>query len=133
MEKLEASKGLIPLLSDDDRDYLVGILAAFCKTLPTQRLVAEAQAIRNGWAPVQTPKQIHENEHLRARGYWTPVHHPELDAWFDYPGPWAKLSATPLSVRNRAPRIGEHNDEVYLGELSMDAERYAELSAQGVI
>lgn len=30
-----------------------------------------------------------------------------------YPGPFAKFSATPITYRRRAPRIGEHNSEVF--------------------
>ena len=93
----------------------------------------EAQAIRNGWAPVNTPKDMLENEQLIARDYWTDVRHEELDRTFTYPGPWAKLSATPITIRRRAPRIGEHNDEVFLGLLGLSAEQFAEYSGSGVI
>ena len=131
--KLDARQAVIPMLDQADTDHLIDVLAAFCRTLPRDQLMREAQSIRNGWGPVNSPKDVFENEQLQARDYWTPVTHTELNETFDYPGPWAKLSATPLTIRRRAPRIGEHNDEVYLGLLGLGAERFEELSDAAVI
>ena len=33
------------------------------------------------------------------------------------PGPFAKMSETPIGPTARAPRLGEHNDEIYGGLL----------------
>jgi benzylsuccinate CoA-transferase BbsE subunit len=133
VEKLDANKGLVPVLEPEDSEHLIEVLAAFIKQFPRDQLMREAQVIRNGWAPVNTPKDVFENEQLQARDYWTEVEHPELDESFLYPGPWAKLSQTPITIRRRAPRIGEHNDEVYLGLLGMDAGDFAALSESTII
>jgi formyl-CoA transferase len=44
-----------------------------------------------------------------------------------------KLSATPGAIRSPAPELGQHNDEVYLGLLGMNSDRYARLKTQKVI
>jgi crotonobetainyl-CoA:carnitine CoA-transferase CaiB-like acyl-CoA transferase len=44
-----------------------------------------------------------------------------------------KLSKTPGRIETRAPRVGEHNDEIYRGLLGYDRERIAELEAEGII
>jgi len=67
--------------------------------------------------PVSTPKDLLENEQLESRGYWTALFHPELDTSIVYPGPWVKASETDNRTQRRAPLIGEHNQEVYVGEL----------------
>lgn len=131
--KLDASRGVLAPLAEAEQAHVVAVLEAFCLRFPRAQLMREAQAIRNGWAPVHTPRELAEHEHLRGRDYWTPVAHPELGASFDYPGPWAKLSATPLSVRHRAPRVGEHNQDVFEGLLGLSPARCAELAAAGVI
>jgi formyl-CoA transferase len=43
-----------------------------------------------------------------------------------------RLEGTPGSIRTPAPRLGEHNREI-LGELGVDAARYEQLLAEGVV
>jgi formyl-CoA transferase len=47
-------------------------------------------------------------------------------------GPAAKFSRTPITIRRRAPRLGEHNDEI-LAEIGYDASRREQLRAMKVI
>ena len=49
------------------------------------------------------------------------------------PGPFAKLSETPITVNHRAPRLGEHNDEIYGELLGRSAKQLTELRAIGAI
>lgn len=49
------------------------------------------------------------------------------------PGITPRLTLTPGSVRSRAPKLGEHNEEVYLGLLRLDRAEYDHLVAEGVI
>lgn len=49
------------------------------------------------------------------------------------PGVVPRLTATPGRVPSRAPLLGEHNDEVYLGELGLDRSEYSALRESGVI
>ena len=67
--------------------------------------------------PLATPEDILANPHLQARGYFTELLHGELGRSVTYPGPFSRIQGGPeLSIRKRAPLIGEHNREVY-GEL----------------
>lgn len=84
-------------------------------------------------APVMTSADLFEWDHLAAREFWTAVDHPELSASVYYPGPFAKLSESPLEYSRRAPLIGEHNKEVYEGELGHGFEELARWQAEGVI
>ena len=70
---------------------------------------------------------------LEARNFWTSVEHEELNDTLTYPGPFAKFSLTPVGTPRRAPRIGEHNREIYESELGLTPRELAELQAQGVI
>ncbi len=131
LAKLDATQGLLLPPAGHDGDYLNETLVAFCKRFTRAQLVAEAQQIRNGWGIVHTPQDLLENEHLAARGYWVEVEHEE--AHVTYPGPWAKLSKTPITMRHRAPRIGEHNQYVYGDLLGLSADDLSPLSADAVI
>ena len=131
LAKLDATQGLLAPPSGADSEYLNAVLSDFCKRFTRAQLVAEAQQIRNGWGIVHTPKDLLANEHLRAREYWAEIEHE--DAHVTYPGPWARLSETPLSVRHRAPHIGEHNFYVYGNLLGHSDDDIMELSAEGLI
>ena len=63
-------------------------------------------------APVATIDEVVNSPHFNARGYWTPMAHPEVDAEVRYPGAFAKFSESPITQRRRPPSLGEHNDEV---------------------
>ena len=75
-----------------------------------ERAVSEKLLI----APCQTPRDLRENAQLAARGFWVDVPYPN-GRTVTHPGPYIKLSETPLSYRRAAPRLGEHTAEL-LGE-----------------
>lgn len=82
---------------------------------------------------VSTPEDIAKNPQLEHRRWLTAVEHPELNATLHYPGPPYRLSETPWSIRRRPPLLGEHNLEIYEGELRLKREELERLSAAGVI
>ncbi|MBI3326330.1 MAG: CoA transferase [Nitrospinae bacterium] len=83
--------------------------------------------------PVATPRDILENAQLRARGYFQEVMHPELATTITYPGPFVRASGVPLSLRRIAPKLGEHNAEVYVDELGLTREELARLREAGAV
>ncbi len=84
-------------------------------------------------APVYSAKDICESPQFKARGFWERVEQPEMDQALTYCGPFLKMSETPLKISRRAPRIGEHNAEIYEGELRMSKKKLGELTKAGVI
>lgn len=82
--------------------------------------------------PVYTPKDIAENVQLEARKYWVPMEHPELGETITYPGVTAKTSLASIQIRQRAPLVGEHNQEVYQ-ELGFTQDELLRLTEAGVI
>jgi crotonobetainyl-CoA:carnitine CoA-transferase CaiB-like acyl-CoA transferase len=50
-----------------------------------------------------------------------------------YPGPFVKASETRCEVSKRAPLIGEHNEEIYMGELGFSKEDLVRLKQSGTI
>lgn len=83
--------------------------------------------------PVATVEEISSDPQLKARGFWQEVDHPELGAALAYPGGFAKFSEAPCRVWRRAPLIGEHNEEIYCGELGLKRQELEKLKEQGVI
>jgi len=74
-----------------------------------------------------------ESAQLNAREYWVNLEHPELGTTITYPGPFAKLSETPIKISRRAPLIGEHNQGIYEEELGIPAEELSKLKQAGII
>ena len=83
--------------------------------------------------PVNTSKDIFENVQLKDRGFWLDINHPELSTSITYPGSFAKLSETPLNIKYPAPLIGEHNLEIYQGELGLSSSKLNDLLNAGII
>lgn len=71
----------------------------------------EELAIRRVVAgPVLGMGELRATDHLEVRGYWRrPADDPDGP---EYPGPAYQMTETPQTLDRRAPRAGEHNDEV---------------------
>lgn len=94
------------------------------------------QAFRRGviLAPVNTIEDLCKMEHLRARNFWVEVEHDELNSTLTYCGLLTTgLSETPGRIRQRAPLIGEHNVDIYEGELGFSREELFAFKNSGVI
>jgi benzylsuccinate CoA-transferase BbsE subunit len=98
-----------------------------------EELYNEAQKRGIMLCPVCTSKDISENTQLKSRDFWVEVSHPELSTNITYPGAFAKLSQTPLTIKHRAPLIGEHNLDIYQGELGLSHSKLAGLHRGGII
>jgi crotonobetainyl-CoA:carnitine CoA-transferase CaiB-like acyl-CoA transferase len=84
-------------------------------------------------APVANTRDISEDLQLRARDYWEKLEHPELGESIVYCGPFVKMSETPVRYRRRAPLIGEHNYEIYGGELGISSKELESLKEKGIL
>lgn len=86
------------------------VVGALCADKTKTELFQVAQERRLLLVPVSTMDDLDENEHLAARSYWREV---ERDGQtVKFPGPFARLSETPIEYGRPAPMLGEHTDEV---------------------
>jgi len=108
------------------------ILAAWV----AERTLAECQAALDaGGVPATKVNEISDivaDPHFTARGQVLSVQSEEFGPLLQ-PGVVPRLTETPGSVPNRAPRLGEHNAEFYLGELGLDEAEFARLQTAGII
>ena len=89
------------------------VVGALCAERTKAELFAVAQERRLLLVPVSTVDDLDQNAHLAAREYWRELELNGQTARF--PGPFARLSETPIQYERPAPKLGEHTDEV-LGE-----------------
>ncbi|MYD53989.1 MAG: CoA transferase [Chloroflexi bacterium] len=86
------------------------VVGALCADKTKAELFQVAQERRLLIVPVSTMDDLDENEHLAARSYWREVERNGQSVKF--PGPFARLSETPIEYGRPAPTLGEHTDEV---------------------
>lgn len=120
-------------LTKDLVDKVEGVFADFLKTKTKKELCEAALKRRIMLAPLYDTRDVWEDDHLRARGFWVEMEHPELGETLTYCGDFAKLSQTPCSNRRRAPLIGEHNEEIYQKELGLSREKLISLREAGLL
>jgi crotonobetainyl-CoA:carnitine CoA-transferase CaiB-like acyl-CoA transferase len=101
----------------------------------TQAEIYEGAMKRHfGWGPVNAPRDLVKSIQLAGvREYFVKVEHPELGDTLTYAGAPTKLYTNPFRIRRRAPLIGEHNLEVYAGELGLSKEELTFLKSIKVI
>ena len=83
--------------------------------------------------PVATVEEIFQDPQLESRQFWQSLDHPELRTSILYPGGFARFSESPCKIWRRAPLIGEHNEEIYCGELGLTKRELEELNKEAVI
>ena len=83
-------------------------------------------------APVLSTREVLEDPHIKSRQAFIVRDHPSAGPT-TLLAPWIHLSKTPASIRDDAPAIGQHTDEVLGGVLGLSARELSELREQDVI
>lgn len=82
---------------------------------------------------VQSPQEVANCPHLAARSSFAPLDHPEVGT-LNYPGAGFLMDGSnPVEGGRAAPRLGEHNVEVYCGTLGLSVDALTTLQASGVV
>ncbi len=106
----------------------------FLLTMTKRQIHAEGLRRRILLAPVNSVAEIANDEQLKARKFFVPVATgDDSRATLTMPGPFAKLSLTPIGPPTRPPRLGEHNQDVYGALLGLSAAEIVTLRAIGAI
>ena len=116
-------------------DTVVGPMGDFFLRHTREELTQESLTRRILLFPVATPADLRQHPQLEARQYFTPMEHPELNTSIHYPGAFIKGGdgKALASLRLRAPLVGEHNTEIYGGEMGLSPSEIESLRRGGVI
>ena len=114
-------------------DDLADAIAPFLLDKTKRQLFDWAMENELFLAPVNDTRDLLENAQLKSRSFWAEVDHPELKDKITYPGPFVKMSETPVTVKHRAPIIGEHNRDIYHHELGIPIGDLVVMKQAGII
>ena len=115
----------------DKLDKMFALIEEWASQLPKWDVLAALNAHNIPCGPIMSTREIIDDPTLRANGVVTTVEHPERGSYDTVSSP-IRLSDSPVDVV-RSPLLGEHNAEVYGGELGLSDEDLAELASNGVI
>jgi CoA:oxalate CoA-transferase len=92
------------------RDFIMQRLDAWAQRFTKTELVEQAQRLHFPASPVSTPLDLVGDPQLLARGFLSAIDHPEFGKISFPHGAVASVLGNRLS---RAPRLGEHNEEIF--------------------
>lgn len=95
----------------ENADVLHGFLQEWIAPWKVEELYREGQKRRVCFAPVLSMAELAEQRHLRERGFFVEVRHPEVGA-LEQPGPPYRLHEPWWGIRRPAPRLDEHRAEL---------------------
>jgi crotonobetainyl-CoA:carnitine CoA-transferase CaiB-like acyl-CoA transferase len=132
-----------PELAEDERfrtltlraqhaEEINGIVADWCSRHTAGEIEEILVAAEVPFSLIFNVKEIVDDPHVRAREDIVTVDDPVIGA-VKMQGVYPRMSRTPGTVRCGAPRLGEHNDEVYRQLLGLSDEEMSALRAEGVI
>ena len=115
-----------------NEDALEAQVTAWTSSRPAEESLALLQGAGLAAFLAMTNRDLFEDPHLRARGFFVELEHPEVGVRRHLGIPW-RMSGTPCAVERPAPCLGEATDYV-LGEiLGLDTATRADLRARGVV
>ncbi|WP_431238767.1 CaiB/BaiF CoA transferase family protein [Mycolicibacterium aichiense] len=126
-----------PRFADDDArwrngDVLNDLMQQWCAGRTRAEVLAALESAKLPAAPLNSPQEVLDDPHVEAMGYLKRVPFPGASRPVPLIETPFRLSATPGSIRRRAPLLGEHTDEV-LAEIGYSAAEIADLRGNNIV
>jgi formyl-CoA transferase len=105
------------------------IITEFAKDYTKREFMAILNPLDVPSGPVMGTEDLAHDEHVRGRGMWVELDHPQRGKWWNVGMP-IKLSDSPARIE-RSPLLGEHTDEVLKEVLGYDEAKINSLRSAG--
>ena len=116
-----------------NRTAVNDLIAERTRRYEPEELARKLQASGVAAAALAHQQEMHTDEHLAARNYFTPITHPAAGTHV-YPGPLGKLQHTADGPPFRpAPTLGQHNEYVYKEVIGLSDGEYQKLVDDQII
>jgi len=133
LKEIDWSTFAVTSISQEEVDRLEAPIAKFFSTLTKQEFLSGAVERQMLGYPVSTVEDIYQDEQLSARQFWQTITPSDSEIALDFPGGFAIFNKERLQIRRPAPRLGEHNTEIYQNDLGLSLSELNQLQAAGVI
>jgi crotonobetainyl-CoA:carnitine CoA-transferase CaiB-like acyl-CoA transferase len=120
------------LARGDNGEALSAIMQKWCESRTVNEALELLEANRIPAGAIYTPQQTLEDRHVNEAGFFHSMEYPGADKPIPVLQEPVKLSRTPLTIRRRAPQLGEHTAEI-LAELGYPPEAIEKLRADRII
>jgi crotonobetainyl-CoA:carnitine CoA-transferase CaiB-like acyl-CoA transferase len=120
------------LARGDNGEALSAIMQKWCDGRTAAEALAALEANRIPAGPVYSPQQALDDRHVQDAKFLHPMDFPGAAKPVPVLQEPVKLSRTPLTIRRRAPKLGEHTDQI-LRELGYESAVIEKLRADRVI
>lgn len=112
----------------DHQPHIFEVIGRFIGAHSSEKLYHEAQQRDLAWGQVRAPEENLHDPHFWDRGFFVPLQHSELPEPVYYPGSPYHGDDLGWRIARPAPALGEHNREIYCGELGLSAQDLVDLT-----
>ena len=116
----------------EHREELEAVFQAWFDDHTRMEVFAAGQREMLPCAPIMETHEAFGNPQFQERDYFVDLMHPDAGA-LTYTGFPFRLSDAPIEPNTPAPRLGQHNAEIYANLLNIDNAELAQLHAKGVV
>ncbi|HYS55624.1 MAG TPA: CoA transferase [Thermoanaerobaculia bacterium] len=116
LKAIDWSTFTVTSLTQEEVDRLEKPIGAFLATMTKQQFLEAALQREMLGYPVSTVADIFHDRQLAARAFWSEVLDATSGRTIKAPGGFAIVNGSRIPAGRRAPRAGEHNDEILMGK-----------------
>ena len=119
-------------MTEELADECDALIIPWLKQRTKDEIFALCRESKIPFAPLRTIDELLRDPQFKAREFFVDVDREETGP-IKYPGAPFKLSRTPWAIERGAPRLGEHNVDIFEGRLGLSKEQLVTLRRSGVV
>ena len=116
----------------ENSDLINPYVEELCQRYTKQELYLEGQKRHLAITPMNNPAEFVDSPQTQSRGFFADATHPVVGAYKQI-GAMHRYSQASHPLHRAAPLVGEHNEEIFMGELGLSQDELIALRAGGVI
>jgi benzylsuccinate CoA-transferase BbsE subunit len=132
MEEIDWLNMDMSTIKQETVDFITFPIQDFFLTHTKKKILTEALARNISLCPLSSMSDLLEDSHLISRNFWMELPYDDSGFMIQYPKKFVHSSETSLETRFKAPKIGEHNQEIY-SEIGLSGSDLIALKEAGVI